>query len=73
MQFDDPERLSCIRRTHVMVLPEGRGRGFVAEPDEHFSSLERFDVNMRRLVFPRRRVYVDAEATPIMDLHHERR
>jgi hypothetical protein len=68
----DPERLSSIGNAHVVVLPEGRRCLIVAQENENLSSVHGFDMDVRRLVFPRRRVHVDLEASLIVGLDLER-
>jgi hypothetical protein len=66
----DPERLSSIESAHVVVLPEGRRCLIVAQENENFASVPGFDMDVRRLVFPRGRVHVDLEASLVAGLDH---
>lgn len=47
----DPERLSSVGRTHVVVLPEGGSICIIAQPNEDLSPISGLDVDVRRLVF----------------------
>jgi hypothetical protein len=72
MLVDDPESFSGVRRTHVVILPQGGRSLVVAEANQNLSSVRGLDVDMRRLVLPRRGVYIDFEIALIVDLDHSR-
>jgi hypothetical protein len=65
---DDSERFTCVRSAHVVVLPK-RGRSLViAQKNEDLSIVGGLDVDVRRLVLPRRGVYIDLESTGVVFL-----
>jgi len=66
----DPERLSSIESAHVVVLPERRRCLIVAQENENFASVPGFDMDVRRLVFPRGRVHIDLESSLVVGLDH---
>lgn len=70
MRLDDPERLASFSRAHVMILPQGRRRFLITNANQHLSAARGFHVNVRWLVFPRRRVNVDAERAFLVYLDH---
>jgi hypothetical protein len=73
MFFHDSERFACVRSAHMVVLPK-RGRSLViAQKNEDLSPVGGLDVDVRRLVLPRRGVYIDLESTSIVHLGYERR
>jgi len=73
MFFDDPERFTCVRPAHVVVLPERRRSLVVAQENEDLSPARGLDVDMRRLVLPRRGVYINLESAGIVHLDHDAR
>jgi hypothetical protein len=71
--FHDSECFTCVRSAHMVVLPK-RGRSLViAQKNEDLSPVGGLDVDVRRLVLPRRGVYKDLESTGVVYLDHERR
>jgi hypothetical protein len=49
-----PHGLPGIDSTHVMVLPKGGFGVLSTQPDDDFTTAGTFDVNVGRMVFPRR-------------------
>jgi hypothetical protein len=70
VHFDDPERFAGIGRAHVVILPKGRPRLLVTDPNQNLSASRALDMNVRRLMFARRRVDVDAERPFLVYLDH---
>lgn len=68
--LDNSKGLTCIRGRHVMVQPDGRRYLLVAESHDELSPACALHVDVRRLVFARRRVDVDAECALVVHLHH---
>jgi hypothetical protein len=54
VRFDDPERFASVRRAHMMILPQGRRRFLVCDPNQHLATARGFNVNVRWLMFSRR-------------------
>lgn len=72
MFVHDSERFTGVRSAHMVVLPK-RGRSLViAQKNEDFSPVGGLDVDVRRLVLPRRGVYIHLESTGIVHLDHEK-
>lgn len=70
MRLDDAKRFTCVRRTHVMILPQRRCCVFITEPNQQLAAARAFDVHVRRLVLAWRRVYVDTKGAFVMHLDH---
>lgn len=71
MHFDDLERFAGIGRAHVVILPKGGGRFLVTDPNQHLAASRALHMNVRRLMFARRRVDVDSERPFLVDLGHD--
>ena len=65
-----PQGLARIRRGHVVVQPDRRRCPFVSESNHEFTTARALHMNVRRLVFARRCVEVDAEGTFVVHLYH---
>jgi hypothetical protein len=70
VRLNDPKRIAGVNRFHVVILPERGRRLLIPQEDEHLAPVGAFDVHVGRLVFPWRGVYIDAEGTFLVKLHH---
>jgi hypothetical protein len=71
VSLNDLERLPGVGGTHMVILPEGRRGILITEPNQHLTAARAFNVNVRRLVLPRRRVHVDSKRAILEQFDHD--